>query len=389
MEIGPQITVTINPAMHQAGLNTDTFKPGSILRLQILELKGDRALVDFGTFKATADIRVPVTLGEKLLVRVQETGRQLKLNLINTEQIKSLAADSAPRSEGHFPAEDIRRILSDLKPILNQTLASPDAANLPSKILDILVALNAHFEPFDLTADIAGIASRLKAYLDNSGIFYEKLLERAVLESSGDVQTEALKQPTGVTDLQPLATEDLKAGLMMLKDFGENDAYLLKMLDDKSVLALRRAAESLLEHIDQQQGRAVKQLDGTELFQVFHYTLPLKDDNQTARLKIYYQKLPRADKRKGFQISLLLSMNRLGDLRADFSLLEKDLTVTFFVKDQPAQTIFQRHVCELQELLTPLFDQLFMRVMISEKKIKNFDREYVRTSGDRRVDLRI
>ena len=130
-------------------------------------------------------------------------------------------------------------------------------------------------------------------------------------------------------------------------------------------------------------------MDGTEAFQVFHYTLPLKDDNQTARLKVFYQKLPRAGKRKGFQISLLLSMDRLGDLRTDFNLLDKDLTVTFFIKDQPVKDVFQQHVWELQELLAPLFDQFSMRVLVSEKKIKNFDREYTQTSGDRRVDLRI
>ena len=389
MEIFPQITVSVNPAMHQAGLNMDMFKPGSILRLQVLELRGDRALVDFGNFKATADVKVPVTLGEKLLVRVLETGSQLKLNLLNTEEIKSLAADSAPRSEGHFPAEDFKGILTDLKPVLKQTLASPDAAKLPSQILNILGALNARFDSLDLTANIAEIVSRLKAYLENSGLFYEKHLEKAILKSSGNAETEAVRQPAGLTALETLAARDFKAGLLMLKDFGENDASLLKILDDKAVSTLRRATDALLTDIEQQQGRAVKRMDVTEAFQVFHYMLPLKDDNQTARLKIYYQKLLRAGKRKGFQISLLLSMDRLGDLRTDFNLLEKDLALTFFVKDQTAKDVFQQHVWELQELLAQLFDQFSMRVMVSEKKIKDFDREYVQTSGDRRVDLRI
>jgi hypothetical protein len=389
MEIGSQITVSVNPALHQAGLKLDMFKPGSILRLQVLELRGNRALVDFGTFKATADVKVPVTLGEKLLVRVQETGRQLKLNLLNTEQIKNLTADSAPRSAGQFPAEDFKRILTDLKPVLNQILASPDSAKLPSRILDILGALNARFEGLDVTTNIAEIVSRIKAYLENSGLFYEKLLEKAILKPSDNAETETAKQPAGLTALETLAARDFKAGLLMLKDFGEHDASFLKILDDKAVSTLRRTAEALLADIEQQQGRAVKRMDGTEPFQVFNYTLPLKDDNRTARLKVYYQKLPRAGKRKGFRISLLLSMDRLGDLRTDFNLLEKDLTLTFFVKDQPAKAVFQQHVRELQELLAPLFDQLFMRVLVSEKKIKDFDRQYLQAPGDKRVDLRI
>ena len=76
MEIPPQITVSIKPDLYQSVLNANMFKPGSTLRLKVLELKGDRALIDFGNFRATADIKIPVTLGEELLVRVQEFGRQ-------------------------------------------------------------------------------------------------------------------------------------------------------------------------------------------------------------------------------------------------------------------------------------------------------------------------
>ena len=82
-------------------------------------------------------------------------------------------------------------------------------------------------------------------------------------------------------------------------------------------------------------------------------------------------------------------MNRLGDLRTDFFLLEKDLTVTFFVKDRHTKTELREHYSELQELLRPFFDQLFLRVVVSEKKIKDFDHEEIHIDGDRRVDLRI
>jgi len=43
----------------------------------------------------------------------------------------------------------------------------------------------------------------------------------------------------------------------------------------------------------------------------------------------------------------------------------------------------------LQEFLNPFFNQTRVRVVVSEKKIKNFDHEDVQTTSDRRVDVRI
>ena len=78
MTITSQITVSINPELYPSGLKMNSFKPGSTLMLKVLELKGGRALIDFGNFRATADIKVPVVPGEELLVKVQESGKQLK-----------------------------------------------------------------------------------------------------------------------------------------------------------------------------------------------------------------------------------------------------------------------------------------------------------------------
>jgi hypothetical protein len=82
-------------------------------------------------------------------------------------------------------------------------------------------------------------------------------------------------------------------------------------------------------------------------------------------------------------------MDRLGDLRTDFNLVGRDLTVTFFVKDRATKATLQKNYFELQKLLAPCFDQFLLRVMVSKKKIKDFDHEDIRIAGDRRVDLRI
>ena len=82
-------------------------------------------------------------------------------------------------------------------------------------------------------------------------------------------------------------------------------------------------------------------------------------------------------------------MERLGDLRTDFYLFEKDLTVSIFVKDHPTQIKVQENLLDLQELLNPFFNQILMRVIVSQKKVMEFDYEDDQAANERRVDLRI
>ncbi len=133
----------------------------------------------------------------------------------------------------------------------------------------------------------------------------------------------------------------------------------------------------------------VGQLESAEPFQVFSLALPLKEGEQTARLKVYFQKKQKSGANKGFRISLLLSLDRLGDLRTDFFLLDKDLTITFFVKEDSAKVKIQENFLELQELLHGFFNQILLKVSVSEKKVMDFDREDFPVSGDRQVDLRV
>jgi len=389
MEFSSQITVAIKPHMHQAVLNMDMFKPGGILRLKVLELNGDRALVDFGKFRATADVKIPVTLGEELLVKVQAAGSQLKLRLLSPDPIKTLTPGSLGRSENYLTAESFKNILAELKPILNQALAPQNTASSPIQMLNIFNALNLHFEAFDLSKLAVEIAPQLKDYIENSGLFFEKHLERMIAKSTNYAESAAAKHTTDFIDPAALVARDLKANLLILKNSAENDPSLLNSLDSKSLATLRAGVDALLTDLAQQQGRAVKQWDSPEPCQVFSCALPLKDANQSAGLKIYYQKHSKTGAKKGIQISLLLSMDRLGDLRTDFFLLEKELKVTFFVRDRHTKTQLRQHCAELEELLRPFFDQLSLQFVVSEKKIKCFEHEDIHSVGDRKVDLRI
>jgi hypothetical protein len=152
---------------------------------------------------------------------------------------------------------------------------------------------------------------------------------------------------------------------------------------------MKEAIDTLLSDINQQQGRAVSQLDSADPFQMFTFTLPLKEENQTARLKVFYEKKQKSGSKKEFQVSLLLSMDRLGDVRTDLILSEGDLQVTFYVTEPSAKVAIRKNLQELVDLLQHLFDRLQLKVKVSEKSVKNFDRSDNYTDGNRRVDVRI
>jgi hypothetical protein len=69
--------------------------------------------------------------------------------------------------------------------------------------------------------------------------------------------------------------------------------------------------------------------------------------------------------------------------------LENDLTITFFVTEPSTKLTIQENYSKLQTLLNSLFDQIQLKVKVSEKKVRDFDRPDVETASDRRVDIRI
>ena len=162
------------------------LEPGSTLKLKVIAIDGGRALIDFGNFRATADIKIPVTLGEELMVRVLEAGRQLKLGVINPNQKNPIS----PELMGHrleTPRdENLNKIQKDLTQILNQSLDPTGAKKTPQSIFNVLANLNTYFEPFGLKEIIAELLPRLKSYFENSGIFFEKALEKVILQARGE-----------------------------------------------------------------------------------------------------------------------------------------------------------------------------------------------------------
>ena len=89
--------------------------PGSTLKLKILELRGDRALIDFGNFRATADVKIPVTLGEELRVKVLASGEQLKMVVIRPEAENPLATERLPGRLETPAADSLEKVQAEVE----------------------------------------------------------------------------------------------------------------------------------------------------------------------------------------------------------------------------------------------------------------------------------
>jgi hypothetical protein len=388
MEINSQITIPIKPDARKSHLKMGALEPGSTLKLKIIELNGNRALIDFGNFRATADIKIPVTLGDELMVRVLEAGKQLKLGVITVDQKHPISPEISGHRPDQLPGENLNKVQNDLSRILNQAIDLSGNKKITSSIFNILASLNAYFEPFELKEIMAELLPRLKSHFENSGIFFEKSLERIISQVLAKDSGSA-KNLADHSEVKAVFNRDLKPNLLLLQHVMEEKETLLKIFGPRTLAILKGLIDGLLSDINQQQGRAVSQLDSADPFQVFTYTLPLKEGDLPAKLKVFYEKKQRTGSKKGFQISLLLSMDRLGDVRTDFYLLKNDLNITFYVTEPAAMIEINENYQELYDLLHDLFDQVQLKVKVSEKRVKDFDRPDIQMTGSQKVDVRI
>ena len=59
------------------------LRAGDLLRLKVIDVReNNRALVDFGNFRALAEVGFPVSAGDELTVKVIDTKGQLRLTLV-------------------------------------------------------------------------------------------------------------------------------------------------------------------------------------------------------------------------------------------------------------------------------------------------------------------
>jgi hypothetical protein len=285
--------------------------------------------------------------------------------------------------------EIFQRSRSEIQQVYHQLTNLPESHKLPTSIHQALDNIQRHFTVLKLGENTTKLAADLKAYLEHSGFFFEKRIEdilKQLLESSVKLSSSRVIDSA---EIKRLFSNDLKPNLLLLKGIFETRAATLTAADAKNLTKLRAAVDALLADIGNQQSLAVKKQFHSDPFHVLALLLPLAQKEQTAKLKVYYPKKHKAAAKDGFKVSILLNMSRLGEVRTDLFLLNKDLTITFFVKNETNKKTLEKHYSEIKISLQPWFDYIIIRSVISKKKIKEFHREDWNISDDKRVNVRI
>ncbi len=260
--------------------------------------------------------------------------------------------------------------------IKKQDVTVGDETKLPEQIKGIIKTLQTQFKPFGPAEDILKIIGRLKVQIENSGIFFEKNIESILKKITATSQTlENVSKEAIGKEIDLVIKNDLKPNLLLLKEFFAEDSELMTKKKLKQINTMKTTIDELLHNIGKQQEGAVKRNTNIDTMQYFTFQIPLKDKKK-AKLRVYYNKKDKKEIRKrGFNLSLLLVMNNLGEIRTDFFLLNKDLNITFYVSDEGVKITISNNLVVIKDMLRDLFRFLNINVIVSKKKIRDFENE--------------
>ncbi len=390
MDISSLIKAIFDPQLNRSAWVQEIIKPGDIFRLKVIDVKDNhRALVDLGKFRALAEVKFPVKPGAELVVKVTGTEGQLRLQLIDPESRAVSGSKHVSSQLKILSFELFNRIQSDIRQTAHHILNRPDSQLPPEHISRALATLDAHFESIDLTRNMEKWLPLLKSRVEDAGLFFEKKFADVIHQLADRPESDLTRELIRSPETKKILTQDLKPILFMLKEYLETPDSISKFLDTKSLSSFKGTLDMLLTDINNQQSRAVHKHELPDPYQVFSFALPLKDNQKKAQLKLYCPKKKQNGSRAGFKISLLLDMDRIGEVRTDFFLMKKDLSITFFVKDDLSKKQFENYIEEIREPLNSLFDYLILKAVVSEQKIQDFHHEDLDLDGDRQINLRI
>lgn len=387
MDITGLLTNLIRAELELPEAARQPLRPGDILQLEVLEvISPNRVRVDLGKFQAVAEIQSPAAPGDRLEVEVEAVGKQVKLRALSPNDSSSQQQTTAAKPNSYILTRYAEPLRQDIGRLLTQIQADRAAIDqMPGKVLTALKTVAAHLEPLHPGGDVQALAARVKERVESSGLFLEKKLEQVASDVSRDeknLPSETLQRS------HRLVRGDLKAQLIVLKQYFESPANMFERISAEGSRQLNRMVTGMLSEIVDQQN-STRQTDPNQLFHVVLYDLPIRDGRRGGMLKMYFPKKGRHRHRNSFRLSLLLSLDRLGDIRSDFVLQENGLTLMFFVAHQRTETLVTAHLENMKKALSAFFPRVFVSVTLAEQKLQEFETDFLQVTGDRQIDMRV
>jgi hypothetical protein len=365
-----------------------SLNPGDHLKGRVIKVENDgRVLMDFSKFKALTEVPIKVSVGQTLSLEIVATGNPLTMRIVDPKAplFNQIQSHAIKRSASVFSPKLMQQITFDLK-ILNDALTDIKAtAALTNDIQSALKALGTLFAGLDLNADSKTLAADIQTLIENSGLFYEKkvaLILENLLNESNDMQ--GLQK-----EIRALIHSDFKPNAHFLLEYLNTLDREALHLDETAKKRLQSALKEMLTDLQQQKKLAVKRFSSDDPLQTFQLSLPFQEKREAIKLKFYFAKKQDRDSQSHPRISLLLDLKRLGLVRSDFLLIQRDLAVTFYVSSADIKQYFETQMEPFKKVLEDLFDTVGLAVRISEQKIKAFDGLSFEIDHDHKLDVRI
>ena len=369
-------SISVIPAMPdtERTLSIRSLRQGDIVRIEVLEFKPDgRVLADVGQCRCLANLGFSVEPRDVFWAKVLNAGRPLQLQLITAEN--NSPGPAAIPSRGPMD-------LTELCNVLYCLANSKHGGNSETQQLtQALAALHRHAQPLDLTGEPSQIAARITDFVENSGLLFEKRMADALLGPNDRLEA-ALPDR-----LKRLLSSDIKLSLVRLKTMFDTASVALSALRNDARASVQHTVNSLLTDLSHQQTRLIH----AEANPFLLFALPWKDGPTPIQLKWFLSGRRNRRQRDAFRLCLLLALDRLGDVRADFFLQKKSLTITFTVSNDCIKETLEPACKELKPRLNGRFDPVVLQVRVSASVRQEFEAgsEQVPVSHDGRVNLRI
>jgi hypothetical protein len=370
-----------------------SLRPGDLLTGQVVQLeRNGQVLMDFGRFRARVQFDRAVQPGHSIPFEVVESGTPLKL------RVRPAVGESA---NPPLPRLDIRRAVTstDHKRLLGlmDRLVKPGNAlagkgPLPDPISNALGQLKTLLQPIPIPTKqhLDPLVGRLQAAIDGSGLFFEKAMAEA--EIGNGLSAPQPGKGTGLP-FRPVLANDLKAQLLLLKAFfsgAQEQAQALADLSARELSFFKKCLEQLTTHLQDQQGRLVRRLEGNDPLLAVTHHLYVEDQRQPVKLRIHYPRKERSDRGRGVErLAMLLKMDRLGPVRIDMVASGDALDVGFFVQSETVRQGLEAAAERVKEALGKIYDRVRIVTRISEQKIAQFDQGAASGSGGKMIDIQI
>ena len=220
MKIFSTLKSYMEPKSKPSSTVPNKIASGDTLTGRVLKVKANGlALFDFNGTKAWSEVSFPIKEGAQIEVTVIENQPRLKLKWVNPTPMVPPQTGKA-KHFSDFPAENtVRKLQLEVGKILGIEGWTLKKTTLPRKISTAIEQLSSHFQQLNFGKNISELSSRLRSYMENSGIFFEKKIENEIqnlYRSHGEIPTRHLHQNP---EIRNIIKSDLKPCLLILKHF--------------------------------------------------------------------------------------------------------------------------------------------------------------------------